>query len=226
MCRRRVHGGEEYVLLRPAQDVDVEELQSFLRDNFEGLGIRAIDLTSFSKDSEMTRHLIKLLPVYRQCTAKHAFLKQFLQNQCKPHMRVAAEIECEKSKRILDTLDVMILKLVIGEFSLSSEDGSLERLLEKFSADQTTLCELERIERLVSMDRKESRRLMETEAAAEVLEEDVLHRLDGIPSIPQEVLDPIVRQPPAPLSRVSSEESEPPSRLLVTVPEIHRPLPV
>lgn len=171
--------------MRPCQDVELTDLEAFLRDNFSDVGIGCSDLTSFTKDSEVVRHLLRLLPIYKQCMSKYVFLSDFLENHCRPHMRPAAEIECQKSKRVLETLDVVMLKLVIGEFSLSENEG-VETLLEKFSADQSTLLEIDRVERLIDMDRQESKRLMDTEVADVTRTEAIISQLSQIPAVPVE----------------------------------------
>lgn len=182
--------GEEYILLRPCQDVELSDLETFLRENFSDLGIGCSDLTNFTKDSEVVRHLLRLLPVYKQCMSKYVFLTDFLENRCRPHMRPAAEIECQKSKRVLETLDVVMLKLVIGDFSLSENEG-VDRLIEKFSTDQSTLLEIERLERLIDMDRQESKHLMNTEVADATRAEAIISRLSEIPAIPLEDPDSV-----------------------------------
>lgn len=186
ICRRRARAGDDYILLTTEQDADVVELESFIRDNFSDMGLRAADIATFARDGEVMRHLLRLLPIYKQCAARHEFLAEFLETRCRPHMRPAAEVECQKSRRIVEILDILMLKLVVGEFSLSETD-TLERLLEKFSVDQTTLCEVEKIERLINMDRHESAKLMTTEAAEEARQDSLMHRLARIPPIPEDI---------------------------------------
>lgn len=135
MCRRKAAPVADYVLLQPSEDVELRELQAFLDENFKQLEITPADLRTFSRDTDVVNHLLKLLPLYRQCQSKCAFLKGYLSEGCLPHTRPAAEVECKKSQRILEALDILILKLVVGEFAMSEAD-SLEMLLDKFSTDQ------------------------------------------------------------------------------------------
>lgn len=183
-CRRkRFHGGE-YVLLKPTDDVDLVDLDSFIRENFSNLGIARSDLVEFDRESEVTKHLLRLLPVYRQCMLRHTRLDQLLTNHCRPHLRSAAEVEQRKSKRVMEMLDVIILKLLVGEFSLS-DDESVERLLEKFSMDQSTLCEVEKIARLVDLDREKSGKLLDSPVSAETETDAILLELQKIPPVPE-----------------------------------------
>lgn len=194
-CRRTFHDGSEYVALRSTEDLEVTELEAFLRDNFENLGVSAADLAEIDRDSEVVRHLLRLLPVYKRCVRRSSRLDRLLSSHCRPHLRTAAEIECQKSKRVVEALDVVILKLVVGEFSLSDDD-SIEKLLEKFSVDQSTLCEVGKIARLIDMDRENSRRLMNSageltdpDADAEAISEALLRELEAAPRVPDTVPD-------------------------------------
>lgn len=187
LCRRTIKNGSEYVVLKSGEDVDVAELESFLRNNFENLGISPTDLTEIDRESEVTKHLLRLLPVYKRCVKRHSRLDRLLANQCRPHLRAAAEIECQKSKRVMEALDVIILKLLVGEFALSDED-SVEKLLEKFSVDQSTLCEVGKIVRLIDMDCESSRRLMDDSGVeAGVSSDALLRELENAPSVPEDV---------------------------------------
>lgn len=183
---RRRYRGDDYVLLKPCADVETTDLENFLKENFSDLGIGPSDISNFARDGDVIKHLLRLLPIYKQCMSKYVFLRQFLSSQCRPHMRSAAEIECQKSKRVLDTLDVVMLKLVIGDFSLSESEG-VEKLLEKFSVDQSTLLEIEKLERLIDMDRQESERLMTTEVAESIKENELMCRLADTPAVPQDL---------------------------------------
>ncbi|CCE56741.1 M71 protein [Murid betaherpesvirus 1] len=160
LCRRTIRDGSEYIVLRADEDVDMAELEGFLKDNFGNLGVSSADLSEIDRESEVTKHLLRLLPVYKRCVRRQTRLDRLLANQCRPHLRNAAEIECQKSKRVMQALDIVILKLLVGEFTLSDED-SVERLLEKFSVDQSTLCEVGRIVRLIDMDRENTQRLVD-----------------------------------------------------------------
>ncbi|AFX83385.1 B71 [Murid betaherpesvirus 8] len=190
LCRRKIRDGSEYIVLRSAEDVDVVELEAFLKDNFENLGITPTDLSEIDREAEVTRHLLRLLPVYKRCVRRYTKLDRLLSNDCRPHLRAAAETECQKSKKVIQALDVVILKLLVGEFSLSDED-SIEKLLEKFSVDQNTLCEVGKIERLIDMDRESSQRLMdkiepETETSEQAMD-PFLRELENAPSVPDTV---------------------------------------
>ncbi|AWV68156.1 M71 protein [Murid betaherpesvirus 1] len=160
LCRRTIRDGSEYIVLRADEDVDIAELEGFLKDNFGNLGVSSADLSEIDRESEVTKHLLRLLPVYKRCVRRQTRLDRLLSNQCRPHLRNAAEIECQKSKRVMQALDIVILKLLVGEFTLSDED-SVEKLLEKFSVDQSTLCEVGRIVRLIDMDRENTQRLVD-----------------------------------------------------------------
>nr|WEG68792.1 tegument protein UL51 [Mastomys natalensis cytomegalovirus 1]WEG68928.1 tegument protein UL51 [Mastomys natalensis cytomegalovirus 1]WEG71156.1 tegument protein UL51 [Mastomys natalensis cytomegalovirus 1] len=187
LCRRTIHGGSEYIVLKSSEDVDVAELEVFLRENFENLGISATDLTEIDREAEVTRHLLRLLPVYKRCVRRHTKLDRLLANQCRPHLRAAAEIECQKSKKVMETLDVVILKLLVGQFSLSDDD-SVERLLEKFSVDQTTLCEVGKIVRLIDMDRENTKRLVSHgDSESDMGLDPILYELENAPSVPDSV---------------------------------------
>lgn len=183
VCKRRIHHGSDYILLKGDVDVDMADLQHFLKENFRDVGILTNDVASFNKDSEVIKHLLRLLPMYKQCMSKYVFLSGFLDNGCRSHMRKAAEIECQKSKRVLEVLDVLMLKLVIGEFSMTETD-TLEKLLDKFSADQSTLCEVEKIERLIDIDREESGRLMSVDIDRDAA---ILKKLTSMPVIPEDI---------------------------------------
>lgn len=173
-------------MLKSGEDVDLAELEAFLRGNFETLGISTTDLSEIDRESEVTRHLLRLLPVYKRCVRRHNRLDRLLANQCRPHLRAAAEIECQKSKRVMEALDVIILKLLVGEFALSDDD-SVERLLEKFSVDQSTLCEVGKITRLIDMDCESSRRLMDDGASETIDVSDALLReLENAPNVPED----------------------------------------
>ncbi|QTT59116.1 tegument protein UL51 [Human betaherpesvirus 5] len=167
MCRRKAAPVADYVLLQPSEDVELRELQAFLDENFKQLEITPADLRTFSRDTDVVNHLLKLLPLYRQCQSKCAFLKGYLSEGCLPHTRPAAEVECKKSQRILEALDILILKLVVGEFAMSEAD-SLEMLLDKFSTDQASLVEVQRVMGLVDMDCEKSAYMLEAGAAATV----------------------------------------------------------
>lgn len=189
-CKRKYRDGAEYIVLKSSDDVDVEELECFLKDNFENLGISMSDLTEIDRESEITRHLLKLLPVYKRCVRRYSRLDKLLSNKCKPHLRNAAEIECQKSKRVVEALDIVMLKLLVGEFSFSEED-SIERLLEKFSVDQTTLCEVSKIVRLIDMDLESSRKLMDSKGMEASSSDAILYELENIPPVPDHIPESI-----------------------------------
>lgn len=185
-CNWRVSDRDEYVLLKSGEDVEMADLEEFLRDNFNNMGVGPSDLAALSRDSDVMRHLLSLLPVYRQCMSRYVFLDKLLSGQCLPHMRPAAEVECEKSKRVLQTLDVLMLKLIIGEFSIAEGD-TLEKLLDKFSADQSTLCEIGKILRLINMDRQESQVLMTGDVGYQnATDEEIVQRMQSMPIILEE----------------------------------------
>lgn len=169
-------------MLKSSENADVEELEGFLKDNFENLGISMTDLAEIDRESEIVKHLLKLLPVYKRCVRRHSKLDKLLSNQCRPHLRNAAEIECQKSRRVMEALDIVILKLLVGEFSFS-EDDSIEHLLEKFSVDQNTLCEVSKIVRLIDMDLESSRKLMESRGV-ESSSDTILCELENMPTVP------------------------------------------
>ncbi|AKT72746.1 Cy100.1 [Cynomolgus cytomegalovirus] len=208
-CQRRASAGADYVLLRPSEDVNMQEMQSFFEENFGTLGITPEDLKAFANDDEVTKHLLKLIPLYRHCQVKCRMLQDYLADSCQPHTRPAAEVENQKSQRIMQALDVMILKLVVGEFSMS-EDDTLEVLLNKFSTDQVALCEVQKVMGLVDMDCDQSTSILDAAAAAAAanaencsaaaeggIDESVLAM---IPHPPQEEL-PVVEEvcPPTPI---------------------------
>ncbi|AAM00710.1 tegument protein UL51 [Panine betaherpesvirus 2] len=166
LCRRRPAPVADYVLLQPSEDVELRELQAFLEENFKQLDITPEDLRSFSRDTEVVNHLLKLVPLYRQCQSKCLFLKGYLADGCLPHTRPAAEVECRKSQRILEALDILILKLVVGEFVMSDTE-SLEMLLDKFSTDQASLLEVQKVMGLVDMDCEKSAFMLDAAASSE-----------------------------------------------------------
>ncbi|QQL09701.1 Ba100.1 [Baboon cytomegalovirus] len=188
-CRRRISERADYVLLQPSEDMNLQEMQGFFEENFSTLGITPEDLKTFAKDQEVVKHLLKLIPLYRQCQMKCRLLQDYLADNCQPHTRPAAEVENQKSQRILHALDVMMLKLVVGEFSMS-EDDTLEVLLNKFSTDQLALCEVQKVMGLVDMDCDQSASILDAAAAASadkvVVEEDILNDevLAMIPHVP------------------------------------------
>nr|WEG69756.1 tegument protein UL51 [Mastomys natalensis cytomegalovirus 3]WEG69896.1 tegument protein UL51 [Mastomys natalensis cytomegalovirus 3]WEG70036.1 tegument protein UL51 [Mastomys natalensis cytomegalovirus 3]WEG70176.1 tegument protein UL51 [Mastomys natalensis cytomegalovirus 3]WEG70316.1 tegument protein UL51 [Mastomys natalensis cytomegalovirus 3] len=183
LCRRTIRGGSEYIMLKSSDDVEMAELEDFIKDNFDNMGISASDLSEIDRESEVTKHLLKLLPVYKRCVKRHTKLERLLANRCRPHLRTAAEIECQKSKRVTEALDIVILKLLVGEFAFS-EDESVEKLLEKFSIDQSTLCEVGKIVRLIDMDRESSQRLLTEGDVFDVESDNIISELEAAPDVP------------------------------------------
>ncbi|AEV80766.1 tegument protein UL51 [Aotine betaherpesvirus 1] len=201
LCMRKSDVRADYVLLKPSVDPDLQELQEFLHEHFDDLGVTSTDLANYTKDREVIGHLLKLMPIYKQCQNKCMFLKGYLSDQCRPHTRPSAEVECRKSQRILEALDVVMLKLIIGEFTIS-DDESLEKLLDKFSADQATLCEVQRVMGLVDMDVEKSSSIMAAAAATstcpEAAELSVIEEEDEEDAGDDEVVALMERSPSAP----------------------------
>ncbi|AEV80607.1 tegument protein UL51 [Cercopithecine betaherpesvirus 5] len=204
-CQRRVSQSADYVLLQPSEDMNVQEMHCFFEENFSTLGITPEDLKTFAKDQEVTKHLLKLIPLYRQCQMKCRLLQDFLSDNCQPHTRPAAEVENQKSQRIIQALDVMILKLVVGEFAMS-EDDTLEVLLNKFSTDQVALCEVQKVMGLVDMDCDQSTSILdaagatamdEVAANGDVLNDEVLSMIPHVPDDELPAIEEQVRAPPA-----------------------------
>lgn len=87
-----------------------------------------------------------------------------------------------KAKKILETLDVVFMKIMIGEFTICSDN--VNQLLNKFSIDQTTLCDMEKINTLIDLDEENSKRLL-TEI------DPLLHQETGLyQALPNAVTDP------------------------------------
>lgn len=199
----------EYVPLKSAETtVDLDDLEEFVRSTFSDVSITRNDLLAFRRDSEVADRLLRLMPFYKHCAAKCDCLERFLAAPCKSHMRPPAEVELQKCKRVLQTLDVIMLKLVIGEFSFADAD-SLEGLLEKFSTDQSTLCEVEKLERLIMLDEEESKLLMSTDATERRYEEDLSTRLSSLPLIPKDVAGETVSTPAKRRERVVETDAAP-----------------
>lgn len=182
-------------------------MEAILEERFEAFGLTRHDIDELRRDNSVTAHMLQLLPIYKQCMQNYSVLSKVLKDKCHPHMRSAAETECYKSLRILEVLDVIILKLLVGEFSVPEQD-SLNRLLEKFSADQNTLCEVQRIRQLVSMDGLDTQRLMSSVAGMDEREVDqitdqLIRDISRLPPIPEE--------PPQDESEGTETERAPPA---------------
>ncbi|AEV80921.1 tegument protein UL51 [Saimiriine betaherpesvirus 4] len=207
-CARKVDPRADYVLLKPSEDVELQELQEFLQQHFDQLGVTNGDMSNYARDKSVVEHLLKLMPIYKQCQTKCTFLKSYLSEHCRPHMRPSAEVECRKSQRIMEALDVVILKLIIGEFTMS-EDESLEMLLDKFSADQATLCEVQKVMGLVDMDREKSSSMLTT--SSEVAEID-------LGTVDDAVVSMIKNSPEVPLQPLMEVKVKKKEKTLLAVP--------
>lgn len=159
ICRKFNPGPirKDYQLLTPSDDVQLEELQDFIDTTYKEFGVYKNDIISCQKDDEVIQTLLKLLPLYKKTKVKYETLDRYT-TACPAHVKEALRIEHMKAKKILDTLDIVFLKHIIGEFSTCSEH--LSQLLEKFTVDQTTLCDMEKIMNLIDIDEQNSKKLL------------------------------------------------------------------
>ncbi|ANC96584.1 tegument protein UL51 [macacine betaherpesvirus 9] len=155
-----------------------DELLEFLEMKYSDFGLLKHDIINYEKDTETFKTLLQLLPIYKKTKIRYTLMDRCFVN-CPNHIKDALQIEVMKAKKILETMDVVFMKMIIGEFSICADN--IDQLLNKFSADQTTLCDVEKIKSLIDLDEENSRRLL-------IEIDPLLHKETGLyqslPSVP------------------------------------------
>lgn len=151
------HDSFAYTLLTSGSDVELEELDNFIETTYKEFGIYKNDIVSRQRDGETVMTLLKLLPLYKKTKLKYQIIERCLPG-CPSHVKDALEVEHLKAKKIIETMDIVFIKIIIGEFSVCMDN--IDHLLNKFTTDQSTLCDMEKIMNLVEIDEENSKRLL------------------------------------------------------------------
>ncbi|AGT99238.1 tegument protein [Suid betaherpesvirus 2] len=164
----------DYVMLETSDNYEKDELNDFLAANFQDFGVYKNDIINYQKDTENFKNLLLILPFYKRCKLRYETIKNY-KPKCLPHIKSALHVEELKAQKIIETMDIIIIKLLIGEFALG--ESNMEQLLEKFAVDQSTLCDIEKILNLVNID---------TEVSGKFLTEPLpaTEDLDALPVMP------------------------------------------
>lgn len=171
----------DYQMLITSDHSDVEELNDFIDSTYTEFGIYKTDILAYKKDSDVIETLLKLLPLYKTTKLRLQILERFIPTS-PSHVKDTLHIEYMKAKKILETLDIVFIKQIIGEFSTCAEP--LDQLLSKFTADQSTLCDMEKIMNLIELDEQNSKRLLsETDPINDISD------LSQLPAVPTHSLD-------------------------------------
>nr|ARJ99293.1 U44 [Human betaherpesvirus 6] len=146
-----------YEMLCSSDDLESEELTYFLDMTYKDFGVYQNDIISHQKDTETMKTLLGLLPMYKKTKLRHTIMERCLSN-CPNHVKDALCVELMKAEKILQTMDVVFMKTLIGEFSMCTDN--LNQLLNKFATDQSTLSDVEKINSLIEIDGENSKRLL------------------------------------------------------------------
>ncbi|APZ76273.1 tegument protein [Murid herpesvirus 3] len=172
----------DYYLLINDDYPEMSELEDFIESQYKDFGIYKNDIINNRTDNEVFASLYKILPIYKRTKLKYQIIEKYMPT-CLPHMRDALQVEYKKAKKILEALDVVFLKSIIGEFSICTDN--LDCLINKFSTDQSTLCDVNKILNLVEMDGETSKKiLMDTD-----VNDESICDFPALPEVPHGLLE-------------------------------------